>query len=114
METYDLGIVGGGPVGGYIAGRIAEKGFKVAVFEKNNEIGKILNCAGLVTPRVFDLIDINKEKIDIEMLTMLCPFLSTEKVDELVDNMLDDEGVEKVFKGIAPFLSSDKCEEIFL
>ncbi len=63
MEKYDIGIVGGGPVGGYIAGKIAEKDFKVAVFEKNKEIGKILNCAGLVTPRVFDLINISKEKV---------------------------------------------------
>ncbi len=63
MEKYDVGIVGGGPIGGYIAGKIAEKKFKVAIFEKNKEIGKSLNCAGLVTPRIFDFLNIKKEKI---------------------------------------------------
>jgi geranylgeranyl reductase family protein len=63
MENYDVGIVGAGPVGGFVAGKIAEQGFSVAVFEKNKEIGKILNCAGLVTPRVFDFLEIDKEKI---------------------------------------------------
>ena len=63
MENYDVGIVGAGPIGGYIAGRIADKGFNVVVFEKNKEIGKILNCAGLVTPRVFDFLSIEKENV---------------------------------------------------
>jgi geranylgeranyl reductase family protein len=63
MQNFDVGIVGGGPVGGFIAGNIAKKGFNVAVLEKNKEIGKLLNCAGLITPRVFDLIDINKKNV---------------------------------------------------
>ena len=32
---YDATIVGGGPIGGYTAGIIAENGFKTALFEKN-------------------------------------------------------------------------------
>ena len=63
MLEYDVVIVGGGPIGGHVAGKIAEKNFKVAVFEKNKEIGQYLNCAGLVTSRVFDLIDISKKEI---------------------------------------------------
>ena len=46
MQEYDVAIVGGGPVGGYVAERIAEKNFNVAVFEKNKHIGLPLNCAG--------------------------------------------------------------------
>ena len=63
MENYDVGIIGAGPVGGFVAGRIAEQGFNVAVLEKNNEVGKILNCAGLVTSRVFDFLEINKKNV---------------------------------------------------
>ena len=63
MKKYDVLIVGGGPVGGYIAGRLAEKKYSVAIFEKNKEIGMPLNCAGLVTPRVFDLLNIPKKNI---------------------------------------------------
>ena len=63
MLEYDVVIVGGGPIGGHIASEIASKKFKVAVFEKNKEIGKPINCAGLVTPRVFDILDIPKDPV---------------------------------------------------
>jgi len=63
QEQYDAIIVGGGPIGGYVAGEIASKGFKVAIFEKNKQIGEPLKCAGLVTSRVFDYVDISKESV---------------------------------------------------
>jgi geranylgeranyl reductase family protein len=63
MLEYDVSIVGGGPIGGYVAGEIARKDFKVAVFEKNKEIGIPVNCAGLVTPRVFEFLDITKKNV---------------------------------------------------
>ena len=63
MLEYDTTIIGGGPIGGYIAQRLAEKKINVALFEKNKKIGLPLNCAGLVTPRVFELVDIPKDKI---------------------------------------------------
>jgi len=63
QEHYDAIIVGGGPIGGYVAGEIASKGFKVAIFEKNKLIGEPLKCAGLVTSRVFDFVDISKESV---------------------------------------------------
>lgn len=61
MLEYDVAIVGGGPIGGCVAGEIARKKFKVAVFEKHKEIGTPINCAGLVTRRVFDFLDISKK-----------------------------------------------------
>ena len=63
MLEYDVAIVGGGPIGGYIAGEIASKKFKVAIFEKHKEIGTPVNCAGLVTQRVFDFLDIPKKNV---------------------------------------------------
>lgn len=63
MLEYDVTIVGGGPIGGYIAGEIAKKKFKVAVFERHKEIGVPVNCAGLVSPRVFNFLDISKETV---------------------------------------------------
>jgi geranylgeranyl reductase family protein len=63
MLEYDAIVVGGGPIGGYISGKIAEKKYKIALLEKNKEIGTPLNCAGLITPRVFDFLDISKESI---------------------------------------------------
>jgi digeranylgeranylglycerophospholipid reductase len=63
MLECDVAIVGGGPVGGYIAGRIAKEKFSVALFERNKEIGTPLNCAGLISPRVFDFLDMSKEDV---------------------------------------------------
>jgi len=63
MLEYDAIIVGAGPVGGHVARRIAEKKFKVAIFERNKHIGTPVKCAGLITSRVFDILDIQKEKV---------------------------------------------------
>lgn len=63
MLEYDVAVVGGGPIGGFTAGRIAEKKYKVAVFEKNKKIGLPVNCAGLVTPRVFKIVKTQEKEI---------------------------------------------------
>jgi geranylgeranyl reductase family protein len=62
-KQYDVVIVGGGPIGSSVAGTIAKKGYNVAIIEKKRQIGLPLNCAGLITQRVFDLIPIASEKI---------------------------------------------------
>jgi len=49
-------VVGAGPVGGFTAGAIAEKGYRVALIEEHREVGEPVQCGGLVTPRVFDLV----------------------------------------------------------
>lgn len=63
MQQYDVAIIGGGPTGGYVAKEIANQGYKVAIFEEHKFIGKPLKCAGLVTPRVFDIIKVREENI---------------------------------------------------
>jgi geranylgeranyl reductase family protein len=63
MKEYDAVIIGGGPVGGYVAGKLAEKKLNVAVFEKNKQTGMPVNCAGLITPKVFDSLNISKELV---------------------------------------------------
>jgi digeranylgeranylglycerophospholipid reductase len=55
MNTYDVAVVGAGPIGCFVAQQLAEKGIHVAVFEEHSTIGQPLHCAGLVTQRVFDL-----------------------------------------------------------
>lgn len=63
MEKYDVAVVGGGPVGGYVAKRIASEGFKTALFEEHKRIGTPLKCAGLITSRIFDFLDFSKTKV---------------------------------------------------
>lgn len=63
MKDYDVAVIGGGPIGGFVAGKIAEKKYKIIVIEKNKKIGIPVNCAGLVTPRVFELTKLQKKDI---------------------------------------------------
>ncbi len=63
MHEYDVAIVGGGPIGGFIADKISKKGFNVALYEEHKNIGEPLKCAGLVSSRVFDIVDVKKENI---------------------------------------------------
>ena len=55
MEKYDVSIIGGGPIGASVAEKIASKGYDVSIFEKKTEVGIPVNCAGLVSSRVFNI-----------------------------------------------------------
>ena len=46
QQTYDIIVIGGGPAGMMAAGRAAELGAKVALIEKNPELGKKLLITG--------------------------------------------------------------------
>jgi len=60
QQTFDVAVVGAGPIGGNIAKRIASENYNVAIFEQKKIIGEPLKCAGLVTPRVFDYVDFSE------------------------------------------------------
>jgi len=46
-------IVGAGPSGSYLGHLLAEKGFSVKILEEHREVGKPVECTGLVSERVF-------------------------------------------------------------
>ncbi|MCP4610378.1 MAG: geranylgeranyl reductase family protein, partial [Planctomycetes bacterium] len=48
MSDYDVLIVGAGPVGSRAAQRLADFGYRVAVFEKHQQIGHKLSCTGII------------------------------------------------------------------
>jgi len=50
--TYDVLIVGAGPVGTTFARYMAEKGFEVGIIEKKTRIGVPLQCAGLLGKQI--------------------------------------------------------------
>jgi geranylgeranyl reductase family protein len=56
MKHFDVILVGAGPAGGHIASLLSEDGFEVGLFEEHNEVGKPVQCAGLVSLRVFDIL----------------------------------------------------------
>ena len=50
MIQVDALIVGAGPVGGYLAKRLANRGKSVLMVEEHAQIGRPFQCAGLVNP----------------------------------------------------------------
>ena len=63
MNRYDVAVVGAGPVGSFVAKKIATEGYKVLIIEEHKKVGMPLKCAGLVTTRVFDLGDFSKKNV---------------------------------------------------
>ena len=48
---YDVVIVGAGPVGGYLANKLAKRNISILILEEHAEIGRPFQCAGLVNPK---------------------------------------------------------------
>src|SRR2546428_9045136 len=55
-RSFDVVVIGAGPAGGYLAGKVAAAGYDVALVEEHREIGEPIQCGGLVTPRVFEYV----------------------------------------------------------
>jgi geranylgeranyl reductase family protein len=57
MDTdYDVVIVGAGIAGSFTGRQLAKKGYKVLLVEEHREVGRPVQCAGLVTPRIMQLV----------------------------------------------------------
>ncbi|MGL4669783.1 MAG: geranylgeranyl reductase family protein [Methanobacteriaceae archaeon] len=63
MNIYDVIIVGAGPVGSHLAYNLAKKGINVCVLEKKTQVGIPLQCAGILSKKILDLIEIPDEFI---------------------------------------------------
>lgn len=62
-----IGIIGTGPSGSYLAYLLAKQGYDVCLFEEHAVIGKPIQCTGLVTKAVFELIPYSKEYLINEL-----------------------------------------------
>lgn len=56
-----ISIIGAGPSGSYLAYLLAKKGEKVRLFEEHKLIGKPVQCTGIITSSVENLIKVKKE-----------------------------------------------------
>lgn len=45
---YDVVVAGGGPIGSYVASRLAGEGYKVIVLERRQRVGEQVCCTGIV------------------------------------------------------------------
>lgn len=61
----DVLVVGGGPVGANVARLLARRGFSVLVVEEHGRVGVPVQCAGLFTPGIFDLVDFPAEEVKL-------------------------------------------------
>ena len=50
----DVAVVGAGPVGGRTAWLLAQAGLQVALYEEHPVVGEPCQCAGLISPRVYE------------------------------------------------------------
>ena len=48
MKLYDTIVVGGGPIGSYVAYKLAEKGHRVMVLERKRQVGESVCCTGII------------------------------------------------------------------
>jgi len=63
VKSYDVIIVGGGPVGSYVASQLAEKGHNVAVVEQKAALGEKVCCAGIISPKCVDSFALDEDII---------------------------------------------------
>lgn len=63
MTSYDIIVVGGGPIGSTYAYKMAKLGYNVAIFDMKNRIGQPLQCAGLVSTNIDDTKNLPREFI---------------------------------------------------
>jgi len=74
----DILVVGGGPSGLRVAGRLAAAGFSVRVIERKPEIGHNVLCTGIVGKDVFEKYQLDSGSIlrEVRSVQLISPFAS--------------------------------------
>jgi digeranylgeranylglycerophospholipid reductase len=60
-NTYDVVVIGAGPVGSHTAYLLAKEGLHVGIFEKNTAIGKDVNCTGIISTECFTKFNLSQD-----------------------------------------------------
>ncbi len=61
-SNFDIIVVGAGPAGSYASARLSDRGYRVLLVDRKHEVGRPVQCAGLVNSRLFDLPGLGKLK----------------------------------------------------
>ena len=115
MKNYDVAVVGAGPVGSTFARYAAEKGLKVAIFDKKKEVGVPLQCAGLLGKKIKD-VNILPDEFILNEIYGACLYspsntmISMRKQNEPLAYVLDRVGYDKYLAQLAV----DRGAELFL
>ncbi|MEN6310063.1 MAG: NAD(P)-binding protein, partial [Acidobacteriota bacterium] len=75
-KRRDVLVIGGGPSGLRLAGRLASSGLDVLVLEKKAAIGGNIVCTGLVGKEVFETYGLGTDSViqDIQEARLVSPF----------------------------------------
>jgi len=98
---FDVIVVGAGPVGCFTAGRLAEEGLQVALFEEDEEVGRDVICTGIIGKEAFQTFPLPQEAIlsPIKSILFFSPSLYTfqytspESMAYVVDRSIFDKGM---------------------
>jgi geranylgeranyl reductase family protein len=97
-----INIIGAGPAGCYAAYLLAKAGRKVQVFEEHKEIGKPVQCTGIVTSEFEDVMEPKKEftlnktnKVRINSISGKCLELKHRKDNFILDRAKFDSYLAK-------------------
>src|SRR3989344_8997191 len=63
LEVIMVSIIGGGPIGNYTAALLAQKGYEPTVYEEHDVIGKPIQCTGIATIYLGDILNTLTEKV---------------------------------------------------
>lgn len=93
-------IVGGGPIGCFLGSLLAEKGLDVNIYEEHAVIGNPVQCTGIVTSKIKDIIALKDEfivnKLNKVKINSLNNSVDLELSEELVlDRMKFDQYMAK-------------------
>jgi len=56
LMRSEVVVVGAGPIGSFCAARLASAGMDVTILEEHDEVGRPVQCTGLISPRVQEMI----------------------------------------------------------
>ena len=112
-----IAIIGGGSAGSYLAYLLAKKNMEVALFEEHSEIGKPVQCTGIMTASIEEFFKLKKSVV-AKRLSRVEVFSKNKKTEANVDeivvwrNLFDGQIAEMAEKAGAKIILNSRFEGI--
>ena len=74
MNTWDVIVVGAGPVGSYLSGCLSERGYRVLLLDRKGKTGRQV-CAGVIGAEAFQKFPLPRSTVlyEVDSVTMVSP-----------------------------------------